>query len=325
MERRAGKQSAAGVHNLIRIETNVWWYGQNSLTTRRFLRTVNIRFYHARSATCPVRLYQQRAGHSSIPDPAAAGLGSFLAPYDDTTSSRSSPGDPKSATPDQRCFQTRASAWLGASAPGRDNPTDVVDRHCAEGNYCWQAGVRVARGFHGRRLVPGTTSARRLDFCGPERVHNMAGESITNRKALRDYRILERYEAGIELKGSEVKSIRAGKANIGDAFARIENGEAFLYNADIQPYERASHEIPAAKRIRKLLLHRQEIDKLYGETQVKGRALVVLKLYWKNGKLKAELGVGQGKVAGDKRADLKKRAIDRETAREVARFNRKHA
>jgi SsrA-binding protein len=152
----------------------------------------------------------------------------------------------------------------------------------------------------------------------------MAAESIINHKALRDYRILDRYEAGIELKGSEVKSIRAGKANISDAFARIENGEAFLYNADIQPYECASHEIPTAKRVRKLLLHRQEIDKLYGETQVKGRSLVVLKLYWKNGKVKAGLGVGQGKVAHDKRADLKKRAIDRETAREIARFNRKH-
>ena len=80
----------------------------------------------------------------------------------------------------------------------------------------------------------------------------MAAESITNRKALRDYHILERYEAGIELKGSEVKSIRAGKANISDAVARIENGEAFLYNADIQPYERASHESPDAKRVRKV-------------------------------------------------------------------------
>jgi SsrA-binding protein len=152
----------------------------------------------------------------------------------------------------------------------------------------------------------------------------MAAESINNRKAFRDYHILDRYEAGIELKGSEVKSIRAGKANINDAFARIENGEAFLYNADIQPYERASHEVPSPKRIRKLLLHRHEIDKLYGESQVKGRALVVLKLYWKNRKLKAELGIGQGKVAHDKRADLKKRAVDRETAREVARFNRAH-
>src|ERR1044071_5655947 len=153
----------------------------------------------------------------------------------------------------------------------------------------------------------------------------MATETILNRKALRDFHILERYEAGLELKGSEVKSIRAGKANINDAFARIENGEAFLYNADIQPYERASHEIPSAKRVRKLLLHKEEIDSLYGEAQVKGRALVVLKLYWKSGKVKAEVGVGVGKVAGDKRADLKKRAVDRETAREVARFNRKHA
>ena len=153
----------------------------------------------------------------------------------------------------------------------------------------------------------------------------MAAESIVNRKALRDFHILERYEAGIELKGSEVKSIRAGKANISDAFARIEKGEAFLYNADIQPYERASHEIPAAKRVRKHLLHRAEIDKLYELTNVAGRTLVVLKLYWKNGRLKTELGVAQGKVAHDKRADLKKRATDRETEREVARFNRKHA
>src|ERR671926_429835 len=127
----------------------------------------------------------------------------------------------------------------------------------------------------------------------------MPPESIINRKALRDFHILDRYEAGVELKGSEVKSIRAGKANISDAFGRIENGEAFLYNADIQPYERASHEIPPAKRVRKLLLHRQEIDKLYGETQVKGRVLVVLKFYWKNGRVKAELGVRSGKAARD--------------------------
>src|SRR3954447_13038294 len=152
----------------------------------------------------------------------------------------------------------------------------------------------------------------------------MSTESIINRKALRDYHILERYEAGIELKGSEVKSIRAGKANIGDAFARIEKGQAWLYNADIQPYAQATIDIPAPKRVRRLLLHKHEIDKLYGETAVAGRALVALRLYWKNGKLKAEIGVGQGKVARDKRADLKKRVTDRETAREVARFNRKH-
>jgi SsrA-binding protein len=152
----------------------------------------------------------------------------------------------------------------------------------------------------------------------------MAAETIINRKALRDFHILERYEAGIELKGSEVKSVRAGKANINDAFARIEDGEAFLHNADIQPYECASHEVPPAKRVRKLLLHRAEIDKLYGETAVSGRALVVLDFHWKNGQLKAELAVAEGKLARDKRADLKKRATERETAREVARFNRKH-
>lgn len=152
----------------------------------------------------------------------------------------------------------------------------------------------------------------------------MATDTILNRKALRDFHILERYEAGIELKGSEVKSIRAGKANISDAFARIEKGQAFLYNADIQPYERASHEIPAAKRVRRLLLHRQEIDKLYELTNIAGRTLVILSLYWKKGRLKTEIGVAQGKVAHDKRADLKKRASDRETEREVARFNRKH-
>src|SRR3981081_2141888 len=99
----------------------------------------------------------------------------------------------------------------------------------------------------------------------------MAAETLLNPKALRDFHILERYEAGIELKGSEVKSIRAGKANIGDAFARIEKGQAFLYNADIQPYAQASHEVPPAKRVRRLLLHRHEIDKLYGETAIAGR------------------------------------------------------
>src|SRR2546428_9085574 len=98
----------------------------------------------------------------------------------------------------------------------------------------------------------------------------MAAESIINRKALRDFHILERYEAGIELKGSEVKSIRAGKANISDAFVRIEKGQAFLYNADIQPYERASHEVPAAKRVLPLLLHRQEIYNTYALTAITG-------------------------------------------------------
>jgi len=141
----------------------------------------------------------------------------------------------------------------------------------------------------------------------------MAADSIINRKALRDYRVLDRYEAGIELKGSEVKSIRAGKANISDAFARIENGEGFLYNADIQPYERASHEIPVAKRVRKLLLHRQEIKKLIGKTVEKGMTLVPVRMYLKNGRIKVAISLAKGKKDHDKRETIKRRDADRET------------
>jgi len=152
----------------------------------------------------------------------------------------------------------------------------------------------------------------------------MQPDVVTNRKALRDYHILDRYEAGIVLKGTEVKSIRAGKANLSDAFARVENGEAFLYGADIQPYEKASFENHLPKRPRKLLLHRVEIDKLFGLSSVQGHTIVALKLYFKKGKLKVELGVGKGKHAGDKREDLKKRAENREMQREMTRFNRGH-
>lgn len=146
---------------------------------------------------------------------------------------------------------------------------------------------------------------------------------ITNRKALHDYHIIERVEAGVELKGTEVKSIRAGLANLSNAFARVENAEVFLYDADIQPYARASHEQHESKRVRRLLLHKKEIAKLFGLCSVKGHTLVALRLYWKNGRVKLELGVGKGKEARDKRQDLKKRASQRETEREVSRFNRK--
>lgn len=152
----------------------------------------------------------------------------------------------------------------------------------------------------------------------------MASEIITNRKALHDYHILERIEAGIELKGTEVKSIRAGFANLTNAFARIEGGQVYLYDADIQPYARASHEQHEPKRNRRLLMHKQEIAKLFNLCSVKGHTLVALRMYWKNGIVKLELGVGKGKEAVDKRADLKKRASDRETDREVSRFNKKH-
>ncbi len=145
-----------------------------------------------------------------------------------------------------------------------------------------------------------------------------------NRKALRDYHILERFEAGLELKGTEVKSVRAGHANINHAFARVEGGQVFLYDVDIPPYERASFEQHEPKRARRLLLHKSEIDRLFGLTQIKGNTLVALRLYWKNSRVKVELGVGKGKEARDKRQDIKKRVSQRETEREIARFNRRH-
>jgi SsrA-binding protein len=158
----------------------------------------------------------------------------------------------------------------------------------------------------------------------PGRRMAQSGDISVNRKALHDFHIIERFEAGLALKGTEVKSIRAGFANVNQAFARIEDGEAWLYEADIQPYERASFEQHEPRRRRKLLLHRQELDRLFGLVSVKGHTLVALRLYWKQSRVKVELGVGKGKEARDKRADIKKRVDERETAREMARFNRRH-
>jgi SsrA-binding protein len=152
----------------------------------------------------------------------------------------------------------------------------------------------------------------------------MSADISVNRKALRDYHILERFEAGLELKGTEVKSIRGGFANINNAFARIENGQAYVFDIDIQPYVRASFEQHVSNRIRRLLLHRKEIDRLFGQTQIKGHTLVALRMYWKDSRVKIEIGVGKGKLSSDKREDLKERATKRETDREVARFNKRH-
>ena len=140
----------------------------------------------------------------------------------------------------------------------------------------------------------------------------MGEDLITNRKAQRDYEILETYEAGIVLRGTEVKSLRAGQGNLTDAFARIEKNEVWLYNFDIQPYKQANIFNHEPKAVRKLLLNRQEIRKLFGIVAVKGRTLVALKMYWKNGVLKLLLGVGIGKNARDKRQDLKKDAAKKE-------------
>jgi SsrA-binding protein len=138
---------------------------------------------------------------------------------------------------------------------------------------------------------------------------------VHNSKARRDYHILETFEAGIVLHGTEVKALRAGKGQIGDAFAKVENEEVWLYNAHIDEYSFGNLQNHQPKAPRKLLLHRTEIRKLFDLASIKGNALVPLSFYWKNGKVKVSIGVGKGKVEFDKREDIKKREDDREIKR----------
>jgi len=138
---------------------------------------------------------------------------------------------------------------------------------------------------------------------------------VTNSKARRDYHIVEVFEAGIVLKGTEVKALRAGKGQISDAFARVEKGEVFLYNAHIDEYVHGNMQNHVPKAARKLLLHKGEIRKLIGESALRGNALVPLAFYWKNGKVKVSLALGKGKAQFDKREDIKKRDADRELKR----------
>jgi SsrA-binding protein len=140
-------------------------------------------------------------------------------------------------------------------------------------------------------------------------------EILTNPKARRDYHILETFEAGIVLHGTEVKALRAGKGQISDAFARVEDDEVFLYNAHIDEYSHGNRMNHEPKSVRKLLLNRSEIRKLFGLASVKGNALLPLSFYWKNGRVKVALAVGKGKAQYDKREDLKKRESDRELKR----------
>jgi len=138
---------------------------------------------------------------------------------------------------------------------------------------------------------------------------------VNNPKARRDYHILDTFEAGIVLQGTEVKALRAGKGQISDAFARVEKDEVWLYNAHIDEYSFGNRENHQPKAPRKLLLHKSEIRKLFGLASVKGNAIFPLSFYWKNGKVKVALGVGKGKVDFDKREDIKKRDADREMKR----------
>jgi len=147
---------------------------------------------------------------------------------------------------------------------------------------------------------------------------------LTNPKARRDFHILETFEAGIVLHGTEVKALRAGKGQIRDAFARVEDGEVYLHNAHIDEYTHGNLQNHQPKAVRKLLLHKSEIRKLFGLASVKGNALVPLSFYWKNGKVKVALAVGKGKAQFDKREDLKEREAERELKRAtMKRFKEK--
>jgi len=136
-----------------------------------------------------------------------------------------------------------------------------------------------------------------------------------NRKARHDYFILETHEAGMVLTGTEVKSLRAGKGNLKDSFARVENAEVWLHNMHISPYEQGNRFNHEPKRPRKLLMHKGEIMRLLGKTREKGLALVPLKVYFKNGKAKVELALVKGKKLYDKREDIAKREARREIER----------
>ena len=134
-----------------------------------------------------------------------------------------------------------------------------------------------------------------------------------NRKAFHDYHIVETFEAGMVLVGTEVKAIREGSANLRDSFARLEDGEVWIYNIHINPYSHRGYADHEPTRRRKLLLHRQEIRKLIGKTVEKGMTLVPTRLYFKNGHVKVALALAKGKQAHDKRETIKRREVDRET------------
>ena len=143
-----------------------------------------------------------------------------------------------------------------------------------------------------------------------------------NRKAFHDYHLLETFEAGMILVGTEVKAIREGRVNLRDSFARVENGEVYLYNVNISPYSHRGYADHEPLRRRKLLLHRDEILKLIGKTVEKGMTLVPLRMYFKKGRVKVEVSLAKGKKEYDKRETIKRREADRDTRAAVKQHRR---
>jgi len=147
-------------------------------------------------------------------------------------------------------------------------------------------------------------------------------EILNNRQAYHEYHILDKYEAGIALVGTEVKSIMAGRIQLKESYVHIKNGEVWLLGAHISHYSHGNINNHDVLRERKLLLHRREIEKLEKETTQKGMTLVVTSIYWKNGRIKFEIGVAKGKKLYDKRETEMKKTIDKETRQELKRFAR---
>ena len=150
------------------------------------------------------------------------------------------------------------------------------------------------------------------------------GEKLicTNKKAFHEYFVEERVEAGMVLQGTEVKSLRLGKANLGDAFAMVRDGEAYLHNLHISPYDFGHRDNHDPDRMRKLLLHKKEIVRLFAKIREQGYTLIPLRLYFKDGKVKVELGLAKGKKLHDKREALKKKEQKREVAQALKERHR---
>ncbi|MGB4631688.1 MAG: SsrA-binding protein SmpB [Tepidanaerobacteraceae bacterium] len=154
-------------------------------------------------------------------------------------------------------------------------------------------------------------------------MENKSRVLVTNRKARHDYHILETFEAGIVLVGTEVKSLREGRGNLKDSFARVENGELFLYNMHISPYEKGNIFNRDPLRTRKLLMHKKEINRLAGRVQEKGLTLIPLKVYLnERGLVKVELALAKGKALYDKREDIKRRDAKREVEKAFKDYNK---
>jgi SsrA-binding protein len=147
------------------------------------------------------------------------------------------------------------------------------------------------------------------------------GEKLicNNKKAYHDYFIEEKFEAGMVLKGTEVKSLRMGKANLNDSFAMVKEGEAFLHNLHISPYDFGNRENHDPDRMRKLLLHKKEIVKLFSKVREQGYSIVPLRLYFKEGLVKVEMGLAKGKKLYDKREDMKEKDSKRDIAQALKR------